>query len=122
MSKAREDIEGAFAAALAAGVPPHDERAIDIAEELRLHIDANHYPCTHSMHRRLGDMYEADPRFRNRYNDRAPGLASYIAQAIRANAERHERGVEKPHRSAEKGGGGLAPQSLPGADSRRTAG
>ncbi len=43
------------------------------------------------MHRGLADMYLADPRFTKTYDDRAPGLAQYVHDAIHANADRHER-------------------------------
>jgi len=40
------------------------------------------------MHVGLAAMYEADPRFTKHYEDRAQGLAGYVAAAIRANADR----------------------------------
>jgi hypothetical protein len=40
------------------------------------------------MHRGLADMYVSDPRFTKTYEDMAPGLAQFLADAIRANAER----------------------------------
>ena len=39
----------------------------------------------------LGDTYVADPRFTKTYDDRAPGLARYVHDAIHANADRNER-------------------------------
>jgi len=42
------------------------------------------------MHRGLADMYLADPRFTKTYDDREPGLAQYVHDAIHANADRHE--------------------------------
>ncbi|SKZ46169.1 MerR family transcriptional regulator [Mycobacteroides abscessus subsp. abscessus] len=35
----------------------------------------------------LGDMYVADPRFAKHYDDVAPGLAVFLRDVIRANAE-----------------------------------
>ena len=38
------------------------------------------------MHRALGDMYVADPRFAANYEKVEPGLAAYVRDAIVANA------------------------------------
>jgi hypothetical protein len=40
------------------------------------------------MYAGLADMYEADARFRSSFEERRAGLASFVAAAIRANAER----------------------------------
>ena len=85
-----DDIERGFAEALAADAPADGERAMDLAEEARLHIHRWYYPCSHRMHQGLADMYTADSRFRAHYDDRAEGLAEYVAAAIRANAARQE--------------------------------
>jgi hypothetical protein len=42
------------------------------------------------MHAGLADMYESDPRFTAHYEERAEGLAAFVATAIRANAVRAE--------------------------------
>lgn len=86
-----EETEARMAALLEAGADAEGEEAMDGAEAMRLHIDRRFYPCTHAMHAGLADMYEADPRFREHYEKRAPGLASFVAAAIRANARRAER-------------------------------
>jgi DNA-binding transcriptional MerR regulator len=70
-----------------AGQPAEGKAARAAAEELRLHIDRWFYPCSHEMHRNLGEMYVGDPRFRDHCDARAPGLAQYIRDAIVANAE-----------------------------------
>jgi hypothetical protein len=85
-----EEIERAFADALTAGTPPDGERATDVAEEARLHIDRWYYPCSRDMHAALAEMYVADERFRAHYDDRVDGLAAYVSEAIRANRERRE--------------------------------
>jgi len=87
INAAQEGIEAGFADAMAAGDPPEGERARHLAEQARLHIDRWFYPCSHRMHAGLAEMYVADPRFRAHYDDRAPGLAGYVAAAIRANEE-----------------------------------
>jgi DNA-binding transcriptional MerR regulator len=77
-----------FAAALDAGAAPADERAADVAERHRQHISRWFYDCSREVHVGLGEMYVADPRFAANYEPVRPGLAAYIRDAIRANAER----------------------------------
>lgn len=72
---------------LRAGVPASDEKARAAAEAHRQQITDSFYDCTYEIHVGLADMYEADPRFTKYYEDREPGLAAYLAAAIRANAE-----------------------------------
>ena len=84
---AQEGIEAALADAMASGEAADGERARQLAEQARLQIDRWFYPCSHRMHVGLADMYVADPRFRAHYDERAEGLAEYVAAAIRANAE-----------------------------------
>lgn len=69
------------------GVPATDDRAKAAAEAHRQQISRNFYDCSYEMHRNLADMYLADPRFTKYYEDKAEGLAHYVADAIRANAE-----------------------------------
>lgn len=83
-----EGIEAGLAAAMAAGDPADGERAMGLAEEARLHVDRWFYPCSHAMHGGLAEMYVSDDRFRAHYDDRADGLAEYVAAAIRANVAR----------------------------------
>lgn len=87
----KEEIDAAeshMAELLAAGADPEGEEAMAGAEELRAHISRWFYPCSHRMHAGLADMYEADPRFTAHYEERAEGLAGFVAAAIRANAIR----------------------------------
>ena len=83
-----ESIEAGMAELMNAGEPPDGARAMDQAELARAHIDRWFYPCSHRMHAGLADMYTADPRFAAHYEERAQGLASFVASAIRANAAR----------------------------------
>lgn len=83
-------VNAAFAAALAAGQPATSEAAMDAAEAHRRHIHDRFYDVSYAMHRGLGDMYLADPRFTTTYDEFAPGLAAYARDAIHANADRHE--------------------------------
>ena len=82
-----EAIEAAFAEAMADGESSDSERALELAEQARSHIDRWFYPCSHEMHASLAEMYTADDRFRAHYDDRAAGLADFVAAAIRANAD-----------------------------------
>lgn len=79
-------VERRLVELLQAGVPAQDERAKAAAEAHRQHISNAYYDCTYEIHLGLADMYEADPRFTKYYEDRATGLAAYLASAIRANA------------------------------------
>ncbi len=88
--KAQTDaVEAAFASALRNGVPPTDAVATDLAERHRRGIET-FYDCSPTMHRTLAETYVSDPRFRQHYEDVAPGLAQYVHDAILANADRLE--------------------------------
>lgn len=87
----KQEIEAAetrMAELLVAGAEPAGEKAMEGAEALRLLIERWFYPCSHAMHAQLADLYESDPRFRAHYEERAAGLATFVAEAIRANAMR----------------------------------
>jgi MerR family transcriptional regulator, thiopeptide resistance regulator len=81
----------AFVSAMTDGEPATSERAMDAAEQHRLHIHNRFYDLTTEFHRNLGDMYLADPRFTKNYEDIRPGLAQYVRDAIHANADRAAR-------------------------------
>jgi hypothetical protein len=83
-----EALEVELATAMADGVAPNDERALDLAERHRRGIE-RFYDVPHEMHRGLGQLYVDDPRFTQHYDDRAPGLARWLRDAIAANADRH---------------------------------
>jgi DNA-binding transcriptional MerR regulator len=89
-----EATNDAFVAALRGGVPADSEATMDLAEEARAQIVRWFYDCTYEIHRGLATMYVADPRFSRGYEDRAPGLARYVHDAIVANCARH--GVGEP--------------------------
>jgi DNA-binding transcriptional MerR regulator len=84
-----EAVGQAFVAAKRAGLPAGSTEAMDAAEAHRRHIHERFYELSYEMHRGLGDMYLADPRFTKTYEDLAPGLAQYVRDAIHANADRH---------------------------------
>jgi MerR family transcriptional regulator, thiopeptide resistance regulator len=85
------DLDARFASAVSAGIDPDSEEAMALAEEHRQQITRNFYECSPQMHRGLAEMFVFDPRFRARYEEIAPGLAEFVAGAIRANADRAER-------------------------------
>lgn len=80
--------EARMAELLAAGADPEGEEAMTGAEAMRSHISRWFYECSHRVHVGLADVYEADPRFAAHYDERAPGLAAFVAAAVRANAIR----------------------------------
>ena len=77
-----------LATALRAGDDATSTRAMDLAEEHRQHITRWFYDCSTEIHRGLGEMYVADPRFTATYDDVEPGLAAYVRAAVLANADR----------------------------------
>ena len=76
--------------ALKAGKTPSDVAVMDIAERHRMSIDRWFYPCSHAMHRGLASLYEGDDRFRQSIDSHGEGLTSFLAEAIHANAARHQ--------------------------------
>ncbi|MFO7545531.1 MAG: MerR family transcriptional regulator [Trueperaceae bacterium] len=83
-----EAIEHRLAEAMTDAVPADGPRAMDAAEAHRDHVQRWFYDCSHAIHVGLADTYVADPRFTAHYEERAAGLAAYVAAAIRANAAR----------------------------------
>lgn len=87
--RGRQDaIEAGLAAAMEAGEAPGSDRAVELAEAARAHVDRWFYPCPPSMHLALSELYLSDPRFRAHYEGRAEGLTEFMVAAIRANAAR----------------------------------
>ncbi|MFK4803601.1 MerR family transcriptional regulator [Streptomyces sp. MPA0124] len=90
------DEAGAWRAELLAafddGQPSDGERAMDLAEEHRLHIARWFTSCPPDMHRRIADDFVADPRAFALVvppSQQRPGLAAYTRNAVHANADRH---------------------------------
>jgi DNA-binding transcriptional MerR regulator len=83
-----EEVVRGFAEAFAAGLPADGDEATDVAERHRAQITRSFYDCSYEMHKGLGDMYVADPRFTATYEGVAEGLARYVRDAIHANAAR----------------------------------
>lgn len=77
------------------GEPSDGERAMDLAEEHRLHIARWFTSCPPDMHRRIADDFVTDPRAFALVVPPAqqrPGLAAYARKAVHANAARHAGG------------------------------
>lgn len=70
------------------GAPADSEAAMDAVEAHRLQITRRFYDCSHEMQVQLGESYVQDPRFAATYDAIEPGLAFWVRDAIRANAER----------------------------------
>jgi MerR family transcriptional regulator, thiopeptide resistance regulator len=94
----QSSIYGEAFAALEKGFAPQSPEAMGVAEQHRLCIDRWFYPCSHAMHARLAEMYEADDRFAANIDAFGVGLTPFLSAAIRANAARHERDAAEPTR------------------------
>jgi hypothetical protein len=77
-----DQVEQQFADLFAAGVAADSPEADAAAEAHRAHISRWFYDCSPQLQRALGEMYVADPRFAEHYDERAPGLATYVRDAI----------------------------------------
>lgn len=56
-----------------------------IVAEHRAHIDRWFYPCGKALHKSLGEMYVADPRFTTNLDANGSGFAQYLRDAIAAS-------------------------------------
>jgi hypothetical protein len=88
MKADQEEVEMRLLRAMQSGLDPTSVEAMDAAEAHRANISRWFYDCDYAIHRGLSDMYVADPRFTANYDNRAPGLAAYVHDAIHANADR----------------------------------
>jgi DNA-binding transcriptional MerR regulator len=70
---------------LAANTPVTDARVQAVVERHRQHLERWFYPCSTELHKNLGAMYVADPRFAANIDKTAPGLAQYLSDAIAAS-------------------------------------
>jgi DNA-binding transcriptional MerR regulator len=90
-----DGVVAQFAALMHEGEGAEGELAQAVAERHRQHISRWFYPVSTGMHRKLAEMYIADPRFTASYEQAAPGLAAYVRDAILANADAQEAGVSQ---------------------------
>jgi MerR family transcriptional regulator, thiopeptide resistance regulator len=84
-------ITARFAAAMNSGQPAGSPEALAAARAHRAHIAASYYSLTPQVHSGLGEMYVADERFTQAYDDVVPGLARYVRDAIVLAAEQDLR-------------------------------
>ncbi|MEJ7601441.1 MAG: MerR family transcriptional regulator [Kofleriaceae bacterium] len=70
---------------MTAGAAPTDPRVQAAVADHRAHITKWFYDCSPEIHRGLGEMYVADPRFTANIDKAAPGLAAFLSAAIRAS-------------------------------------
>lgn len=78
-------IYGELADLMRAGAAVSDPRVQALVEQHRLHIDRWFYPCSVAMHKSLGAMYVADPRFAANLDKTGPGFAQFLSDAIGAS-------------------------------------
>ncbi|MDO4916242.1 MAG: MerR family transcriptional regulator [Rothia sp. (in: high G+C Gram-positive bacteria)] len=90
-----EALEATCAQALREGVVPGSGVANKLAEQHRTSIN-RYFDCSYSQQVLIAKSYVADPRFSAHYNEREPGLAQWIHDAILANATIHGVNVENP--------------------------
>jgi MerR family transcriptional regulator, thiopeptide resistance regulator len=83
-----EAVTQRFADLFTAGASADGPEAADAVREHRDHISRWFYDCSPQMQRGLAEMYVADDRFRRTYDDRAPGLAQWVHDAILAETAR----------------------------------
>ncbi|WP_224249913.1 MerR family transcriptional regulator [Hyalangium gracile] len=86
-----EEIMRALVAHLDAGRAPTEPAVMEVAERHRAYITKWFYPCSHEIHRGLGELYVNDPRFTANIDKDRPGLAQYTRDVFLANAERASR-------------------------------
>ncbi|MDF1597298.1 MAG: MerR family transcriptional regulator [Acidimicrobiia bacterium] len=77
-----------LAALMVGGDAATGAAAMDLAERHRQHITRWFYPCPSEMHVGLGEMYTTDARFTAYWDKYRSGLAVFVRDAFRANAER----------------------------------
>lgn len=76
-----------FAHLMAAGEPADGAAAQAVAERHRQHLTQWFYEVSPQMHRNLAEIYIADERFRATYETITPGLATYVHDAVLADAD-----------------------------------
>jgi DNA-binding transcriptional MerR regulator len=81
-------IQQQLAELMQSGHAANDPEVIDAAEAHRQYIERWFYPCSRAMHRGLGELYVQDPRFTASMDRQHSGLAEFMRNAFRANAER----------------------------------
>jgi DNA-binding transcriptional MerR regulator len=76
-----------FGRLMRAGADPGGADAVALAGEHRDHISRWFYDCSPAVHRGLGELYAADPRFAKTWEAVGPGLTEYVRLAFAAEAD-----------------------------------
>lgn len=79
-----EDINTRFATLMQAGSSTDSPEAQQLAKEHRQLISKWFYECSPQMHAGLGDVWQADPRFKKNIDKAGEGLSDYMAAAFKA--------------------------------------
>lgn len=77
-----DEIYRRAATLMTAGRAPDDAEVQAAVEDHRRHIDRWFYPCSAEIHRGLGELYVADPRFTANLDRYGDGLARFLRDAI----------------------------------------
>lgn len=75
-------IAEAFALCRGVGCAEGSPRAQALVKQLQAHISANYYTCTDVILAGLGQMYSADPRFRQNIDRHGDGTAAFMTASI----------------------------------------
>ncbi|HEX3766243.1 MAG TPA: MerR family transcriptional regulator [Kofleriaceae bacterium] len=82
-----EEIYARLGALMQQGAAVTDPAVQAAVEDHRRHLERWFYPCSSELHKGLGEMYVADPRFTATLDKKAgPGFARFFRDAIAASA------------------------------------
>jgi MerR family transcriptional regulator, thiopeptide resistance regulator len=95
-----EQVTEHLAALWSAGADPTSAEARAGAEQHRAHVTRWFYRCSTEIHRGLGEMYVADPRFTTAWEGEdgaRAGFAAWVRDAFVANADALDAGSPRAH-------------------------
>jgi DNA-binding transcriptional MerR regulator len=82
-----EEIYARLGQLMQQGAAAHDPAVQAAVDDHRKHLERWFYPCSSQMHKGLGEMFVADPRFTASLDKKAgPGFAQFFRDAIAASA------------------------------------
>ena len=81
-------IMAEFAQCMKKGEAADSAQAQSLVKYLQDYLTENYYRCTDGILEGLGQMYVADPRFRNNIDKHAAGTAAFICEAIAAHCRK----------------------------------
>lgn len=79
-----EEIYNGFVKLMDDGVSSDAPQVRSLVDDHRSHISRWYYDCSPETHQGLGQMYAADPRFKENIDSSGEGLADYLSAAIAA--------------------------------------